>query len=197
MSRLFHFTVAVAALAAPALTWASTWEIDTAHTSAQFAVKHLVISTVRGQLGKVTGTVTLDDTDLTKSSVEATIDTHGVDTREAKRDDHLRGPDFLDVAKYPTITFKSKQVEKVSDDTYKVSGDLTLRGVTKPVVLTVQGSPKPMQDPMGNLKLGGVATTRINRQDFGVSWSKSLDGGGLVVGDDVDVTIDVEVKKTN
>jgi len=196
MSRLFRFTVAVAALAAPTLTLASTWEIDPAHTSAQFAVRHLVISTVRGQLGKVTGAITLDDTDLTKSSVDATIDTQGIDTREAKRDENLRGPDFLDVAKYPTITFKSKQVEKVSDDTYKVSGDLTIRGVTKPVVLTVQGSPKPLQDPMGNLKLGGVATTRINRQDFGVSWSKSLDGGGLVVADDVDVTIDVEVKKT-
>ena len=195
MSRLLRITIAVAALAAPALTFASTWEIDPAHTNAQFAVKHLVISTVRGQLGKVTGTVNLDDSDITKSSVRATIDATGIDTREPKRDEDLRGPDFLDVAKYPTITFTSKKVEKVGDGTYKVTGDLTIRGVTKEAVLSLQGSPQPLKDPFGNVKMGGVATTRINRQDFGVSWSKSLDGGGLVVGDDVDVTIDVEVAK--
>jgi polyisoprenoid-binding protein YceI len=195
MSRLLRFTVAVVAWAVPALTVASTWEIDSAHTSAQFAVKHLVISTVRGQLGKVTGTVHLDESDIAKSSVQASIDAAAINTREPKRDQDLRGPDFLDVAKYPTITFTSKKVEKVSDDTYKATGDLTIHGVTKEVVLTVQGSPQPLKDPMGNVKMGGVATTRINRQDFGISWSKSLDGGGLVVGDDVDVTIDVEVVK--
>jgi len=193
MSRLFRLHLTVAVLAAPALATASTWNIDPAHTSAQFAVRHLVISTVRGQLGKVSGVVNLDDGDLTKSSVQASIDAAGIDTREQKRDEHLRGPDFLDVAKYPTITFTSKKVEKVSDDIYKVTGDLTIRGVTKEVTLSVQGSPKPLKDPMGNVKMGGVATTRINRQDFGVSWSKSLDGGGLVVADEVDVTIDVEV----
>jgi polyisoprenoid-binding protein YceI len=195
MSRLLRWNLVMAVLAAPALTSASTWTIDPAHTDAQFAVRHLVISTVRGQLGKVTGVVNLDDSDITKSSVQASIDATGIDTREPKRDEHLRSPDFLDVAKYPTITFTSKKVEKVSDDTYKVTGDLTIRGLTKEAVLTVQGSPKPLTDPMGNVKMGGVATTRINRQDFGVSWSKSLDGGGLVVGNDVDVTIDVEVAK--
>ena len=122
---------------------ASTWQIDPAHTSAQFAVRHLMVSTVRGQMGKVAGTVTLDENDLTHSSVEATIDANGIDTREPKRDDHLRSPDFLDIAKYPTITFKSTKVEKVADDHYQVSGDLTLHGVTKPVVLDVTGSPKP------------------------------------------------------
>ena len=195
MQRLLRTPLAAAALVAPTLALASTWEIDPAHTSAQFAVRHLVISTVRGQLGKVTGVVNLDDGDLAKSSVAATIDAQGIDTREPKRDAHLRSPDFLDVAKFPTITFKSTKVEKVADDKYRVTGDLTIRGVTKPVVLDVSGSPTPLKDPMGNVKLGGSATTRINRQNFGVSWSKSLDGGGLVVGDDVDVTIDVEVVK--
>ena len=195
MQRLLRSALAAAALTAPTLALASTWEIDPAHTSAQFAVRHLVISTVRGQLGKVSGVVQLDEGDLTKSSVQATIDTKGIDTREAKRDEHLRGPDFLDVAKYPTITFKSTKVEKLTDDKYKVTGDLTIRGVTKPVVLEVGGSPTPLKDPFGNVKLGGVATTRFNRKDFGVSWSKTLDGGGMMVGDDVDVTIDVEVTK--
>jgi polyisoprenoid-binding protein YceI len=191
--RFARLILAAALCAAPGTALASTWQIDPAHTSAQFAVRHLMVSTVRGQMGKVAGTVTLDANDLTHSSVEASIDASGIDTREPKRDDHLRSPDFLDVAKYPTVTFKSTKVEKVADDHYKVSGDLTLRGVTKPVVLDVTGSAKPLHDPMGNVKLGGSATTRINRQDFGVSWSKSLDGGGVVVGDEVDITIDVEL----
>ena len=195
MQRLLRFVLAAVLITASAPVWASTWEIDPAHTSAQFAVKHLVISTVRGQLGKVTGVINLDDADLTKSSVQATIDATGIDTREAKRDEHLRGPDFLDVAKYPTITFRSKKIEKVSDEKYQVTGDLTMRGVTKEVVLDVAGSPKPLTDPFGNVKLGGVVKTVLNRKDFGVAWSKTLDGGGLVVGDDVDVTIDAEVIK--
>jgi polyisoprenoid-binding protein YceI len=193
MQRFIRLSLTAAVLALPALATASTWEIDPAHSSANFAVRHLVISTVRGTMGTVTGTVTLDENDVTKSSVTATIDAKGIDTREAKRDEHLRGPDFLDVAKYPTITFKSKQITKVSDTQYKVTGDLTLHGITKEVTLAVEGSPKPLKDPFGNTKLGGTATTKLNRQDFGIAWSKSLDGGGLVVGDDIDVTVDVEL----
>jgi len=195
MQRLSRLTVAVVLLAVPALARASTWQIDPAHTSVQFAVRHLMVSTVRGELGKAAGSVTLDESDLTKSSVEATVDVTAINTREPRRDEHLKSPDFLDAAKYPTITFKSTKVEKVADDHYKVTGDLTIRGVTKSTVLDVTGSPKPINDPMGNVKLGGSATTRINRQDFGVSWSKSLDGGGVVVGDDVDITIDIELVK--
>jgi polyisoprenoid-binding protein YceI len=153
------------------------------------------VSTVRGTLGKVTGNVTLDESDVTKSSVTATIDATGIDTREAKRDEHLRSPDFLDTKKFPTITFKSTKVEKLDERRFQVTGDLTLRGVTKPAVLTVEGSPTPMQDPFGNTKLGGVVKTKLNRQDFGVAWNKKLDAGGLVVGDEVDVTIDVELNK--
>lgn len=193
--RVFRSTLALALITVPAVAGASTWAIDPAHSSAQFAVRHLMVSTVRGQLGKVTGTVNIDDSDLTHSTAEATIDANGIDTREAKRDEHLRSPDFLDTAKYPTMTFKSKKVERVSDGKYKVTGDLTMRGVTHEVVLDVEGSPTPMKDPMGNTKLGGVAKTTLNRQDFGINWSKSLDGGGLVVGNDVDVIIDVELTK--
>jgi len=175
--RVLRSTLALAVITVPAIAGASTWAIDPAHSSAQFAVRHLMVSTVRGQLGKVTGTVNIDDSDLTHSTAEATIDANGIDTREAKRDEHLRSPDFLDTAKYPTMTFKSKKVERVSDGKYKVTGDLTMRGVTHEVVLDVEGSPTPMKDPMGNTKLGGVAKTTLNRQDFGINWSKSLDGG--------------------
>lgn len=171
---------------------ATTWEIDPAHSSAQFAVKHLVISTVRGHMGKVTGTLNLDEQDVSKSTIEATVDAAGIDTREAKRDDHLRSPEFLDTAQYPTITFKSTKITKLASDRYKVTGDLTMRGVTKAVTLDVEGSPTPLKDPFGNTKIGGVVKTRLNRKDFGVNWSKTMDNGGLVVGDDVDVTIDVQ-----
>jgi len=180
-------------LAAATAARAAIFEIDPAHTSAQFAVKHLMVSTVRGNLGKVTGTVNLDDSDLNKSSVEASIAVSGIDTREPKRDEHLKGPDFLDAAKYPQITFKSKRVAAAGSNAFKVTGDLTIRGVTKEVVLDVEGSPKPFKDPFGNLRMGGVARAKINRQDFGISWNKALDSGGVVVGDDVDIIIDVEV----
>lgn len=179
----------------PAFAGASTWDVDSAHTSAEFAVRHLMVSTVRGTLGKVTGTLNLDEQDVTKSSVEATVDATTIDTREPKRDGHLKSPDFFDVAKYPTITFKSKKVTVAADKKYQVTGDLTLHGVTKEVVLDVEGSPVGFKDPMGNMKLGGVAHTKLNRQDFGIKWNKALDGGGVVVGDDVDVTIDVELIK--
>lgn len=187
--------IAALLLASPAFAGTSTWEIDTAHTNAQFAVKHLMVSTVRGTMGPVTGTVTIDDADLTKSTASATVDATGVDTRNEKRDEHLRAADFFDVAKYPTMTFTSTKVEKVADGKFKVTGDLTLRGVTKPVVLDVEGSPTPMIDPFGKTRIGGVATTRINRKDFGLNWSKSLDGGGLVVSDEVDITIDIELTR--
>jgi len=195
MLRIARIAAGAALLLAPALAAASTWQIDPAHSSVQFAIRHLMVSTVRGTMGKVSGTLTLDETDVTRSTVTATVDASGIDTREAKRDEHLRSPEFLDTKKYPTITFTSTKVEKIEDGRYQVSGDLTLRGVTKPVVLTVEGSPAPINDPFGNTKLGGTAKTRINRQEFGVAWSKKLDAGGVVVGDDVDITIDVELVK--
>lgn len=182
--------IGVLALACPA--FASTWEIDPAHTSVQFSVRHLMISNVRGELRKVAGTVRADDQDPTRSVIEATIDAASVDTREAKRDEHLRSADFLDVEHYPTITFRSKKIEKTGDRRFKVVGDLTLHGVTREVTLRVEGPTPPMTDPRGSVRAGAEATTRIDRRDFGITWSKSLDGGGVVVGNDLDITVDVE-----
>ena len=188
MRRLL--AVALVVIVHPAL--ASTWEIDPAHTSVQFSVRHLMISNVRGELRKVAGTVRADDQDPTRSVIEATIDAASIDTREAKRDEHLRSADFLDVERYPTITFRSKRIEKAGERRYKVVGDLTRHGVTREVTLDVEGPTPPMTDPRGNVRAGAQATTRIDRRDFGITWSKSLDGGGVVVGNDLDLTIDVE-----
>ncbi|HVN83540.1 MAG TPA: YceI family protein [Candidatus Binatia bacterium] len=194
--RRLGSSVLVLGMLSPYVALASRWEIDSQHTSAQFAVRHLMVSTVRGTLGAVTGSVIIDEADITQSSVDAAIEAAGISTREGTRDEHLKGPDFLYVSKYPKITFKSKKVEKIADDKYKVTGDLTLRGVTKEVVLDVEGTPKAFHDQMGILKLGGMAKTRINRHDFGIEYNKTLvDGGGVVVGNDVDITIDIELEE--
>jgi polyisoprenoid-binding protein YceI len=193
MRRFALLVCLVLALQTTALADTSVWEIDPAHTNAQFAIRHLMVSTVRGEFSKVNGTVNLNEQDPTKSTVEATIDTTSLNTRIAKRDDHLKSPDFFDVAKYPTITFKSKKIEAVGDGKFKVTGDLTMHGVTKEVVLNVEGSPKPIKDPTGKMRIGGGATTKINRKDFGLAYNKTLETGGVLIGDDVDITIDVEL----
>jgi len=186
----------VAALAlsltlAPALAAAAdTFKIEGSHTQSAFAVKHLMISTVRGEFGKTEGTVVIDPADLTRSTVEATIDVAAVNTRDAKRDEHLRGPDFFEVAKFPKITFKSTKVEKAGEGTLKVTGDLTIRGVTKPVVLTVAGPTAEIKDPWGNTRRGLSATGKINRKDFGVSY-----GPDAAISDEVAITIDAELLK--
>jgi polyisoprenoid-binding protein YceI len=196
MRRVVLCATAIVVCAIPSFAAGSTWKIDSAHSSAQFAVRHLMISTVRGTMGPVTGTVNIDEADLAKSSVEASVDVTGLNTREPKRDAHLKSADFFDTEKYPTITFKSKNVTKVSDTKYKVAGDLTIHGVTKEVVLDVAGSPKPVQDPMAKVqKLGGSATTTLNRKDFGITFNSVLEGGGVLIGNDVDVTIDIELIK--
>jgi len=172
----------------------ATWVIDTSHSSADFKVRHLAISNVRGTFPAVQGTIEWNEQDVTQSTVEATIDIASVDTGEPKRDAHLVSADFFDAETHPTMTFKSKKVEK-SGDGLKVTGDLTLRGVTKEVVLDVEGPYEPIKDPWGNVKTGATATTTINRQDFGVSWNKTLDTGGLVVGNDVHITLELEIMK--
>jgi polyisoprenoid-binding protein YceI len=173
---------------------ADTYEIDPAHTSVQFSVRHMMISNVRGEFTKVAGKATGDVADPTATTVEATIDAASIDTRNEKRDEHLRGPDFLDAAKFPTITFKSTKVAKAGDG-WKLSGDLTLHGVTKPVVLDVTNVTAPTKDPWGNTRIGASATTKIDRQDYGIVFNKTLDGGGVLVGDEIAITIDVEVMK--
>lgn len=181
-------------LAAASFADAQTWNIDSAHSAAHFAVRHMMVSTVRGDMGKVTGTVTFDPKQPAAGSVEATIDVTGIDTRDAKRDAHLKTADFFDVATYPTITFKSKTLTPVAGGGFKMTGDLTMHGVTKEVVLDVEPlRPEVIQG--GNSRTGTTATGKINRQDFGVKWSRALDGGGVVVSDDVAITIDVELVK--
>ena len=182
-----------AILTLPASAASTTWKIDPQHSSAQFAVRHLALSTVRGAFSKLDGTMTLDDTDITKSSVDVTIDVSTVDTREPDRDKDLRSERFFDVAHYPSMTFKSKKVEQVAPGKLKVTGDLTIHGTTKEVVLEVEGPTAPMKDPWGNQRVAVTATTKVNRQDFGVKWNATLDGGGVVVGDDVNITIDAEL----
>jgi polyisoprenoid-binding protein YceI len=184
------------ALAAPALAsaQADAWTIDPAHSLSSFTVRHLVITNVRGEFGKTAGTVKLDEKDLTRSSVEATIDATTLNTRVPDRDAHLKSPDFFDVAKYPTITFKSTKVEKNGEGKLKVTGDLTMKGVTKPVVLEVLGPTSAIKDPGGNLRRGLVATTMINRRDFGLNWSKTVEAGP-VVGDEVKIEIEAELVK--
>jgi len=176
-----------------ALPQVLSYEIDPSHSSASFKVRHLMVSNVRGELGAVTGRVVIDEADLSRSSVEATIDARGINTRDEKRDAHLRSPDFLDVEKYPTVTFRSKRVEAGKGGHLRVTGDLTIRGITREATLDVEPLSPEVRDPWGNNKRGVSATTRIDRKDFEVSWNAALDGGGLVVGDEVAITLEVEL----
>ena len=195
ISRIAVTAGLAALLSLPAAAATSTWQIDPAHSSAQFSVRHLAISTVRGAFSKVTGTVLLDESDITKSTVDVSIDVATVDTREPDRDTDLRSDHFFNVAQYPTMTFKSKKVVQVSPGKLKVTGDLTIRGVTKEVVLDVDGPTAPVKDPWGNQRAAINATTKINRQDYGVKWNATMDNGGVVVGDEISITLDVEMVK--
>ena len=182
-----------AAIALPASAGTTTYQIDPRHSSAGFGVTHLMISTVRGEFHGVTGTVVVDDSDVSKSSVNVTIDATSLDTREPDRDKHLKSEAFFDVAKYPTITFQSTKIERNNDGSLKITGDLTIRGVTKSAIL-IASVPKPaIKDPWGLQRTAASASTRINRQEFGVAWNQKLDSGGVVVGDDVNITLDVEM----
>jgi polyisoprenoid-binding protein YceI len=174
-------------LAASAAAQAGNWKIDPNHSAAQFAVRHLGVSTVRGAFTKVSGSAIYDPADPSKDSLEATIEARSVDTRVEMRDKDLRSAHFLDVEKFPTITFHSKQTKATEPGKLQMTGDLTIHGVTKQVVLDVDGPSAPIKDPMGNQRTGASATTKINRQDFGVS------GAPGVVGDEISITLDVEM----
>lgn len=188
MNRFVWALVASLAIAASAAAQAGSWQIDPNHSSAQFAVKHLAVSTVRGAFTKVSGSATYDPADPSKTSLEATIDANSVDTRVEMRDNDLRSARFFDVQKYPTITFHSKQVKVVSAGKLQIAGDLTIHGVTKSVVLDVDGPSAPIKDPMGKgQRIGASATTKINRQDFGIT---TMPGG---IGDEITITIDTEL----
>ena len=193
MSRLLVSVCALAILLLASPASGSEWEIDASHSSAQFAVRHFMVSTVRGTFGTLSGAVNLDEQDITKSSVTAEIDVTSIDTREAKRDEHLRGTDFFDVEKHPTMRFVSKKVEQIDATRYTVTGDLTMKGVTRQVAFAVEGSPTPITDPWGNLRLGGVATATIDRTEFGLSYNRLLEAGGVTIGEEVSITIDFEL----
>jgi len=171
----------------------STYQIDPAHTSAQFKVRHMMIANVKGEFDKVSGTVNYDPANPGASSVEASIDVASVSTRDEQRDAHLKSADFFDVEKFPAITFKSKKVAVTGNDSFTVVGDLTIHGVTKEVDLKVEELTEETKDPWGNLRRGASAQTRINRKDFGMTFNMALDTGGFMVGDVVDLTIDVEL----
>jgi len=190
MTKMGLAVLAVAGMAQAAL--GSTWQLDADHSAAEFGVKHMMVSTVKGQFSKVAGTVSLDEKDPTQSKVEATIDATTVDTRNPKRDAHLKSKDFFDVAKFPRITFKSTSVKQVSKDHFQVAGNLTIHGVTRPVTLDTEVT-EPAKDPWGNTRRGLHATTKIQREDYGLKWNQALEAGGVLVGSDVSITIDGEM----
>jgi len=193
MKRIITSIVTLIALAAPALVSASTWTIDPDHSNIGFKVRHLMVSNVKGSFEKLAGTVEINDKDITRSKVEVSIDTNSINTNVQKRDEHLRSADFFDVATYPAMTFVSKKVAKAGKGKLKVTGDLTLHGISKEVVLDVEGPTQESKDPWGGIRRGATATTKINRKDFGLLWNKALETGGVVVGDEVSITLEIEM----
>jgi len=193
MKRRLLTGLAVLLLSVPVLASGATYQIDPDHSSFQFKVRHMTVSNVRGEFKKVKGVVSVDGNDLTGLKVEVILDAASVNTDHAKRDDHLRGEDFFDAAKYPTITFVSKKVTEVDENRLKVVGDLTIRGVTREVAVDVDGPSPEVRDPGGNIRRGATGTLKINRKDFGMAWHKTLDNGGLVIGDDVSISVEVEL----
>jgi polyisoprenoid-binding protein YceI len=169
----------------------TTWAVDPAHSNVEFAVRHLMISTVKGRFGAVSGTVQLDDEDLSSSAVDVSIDAASIDTRQADRDAHLRSADFFDVEQFSTLTFRSSSITREGDE-FRVVGDLTIRGVTRPVTLRVTEEGRT-RDPWGGERIGFSATAKINRRDFGLTWNQVLETGGIAVGDEVKISVDVEL----
>lgn len=169
----------------------NNWNIDTAHTGISFSVRHMVVSKVRGRFAKYSGTIRLDDRDITRSSVEVTIDASSIDTGVADRDTHLRSPDFFDAEKFPELTFRSHRIERVDDTHYRVVGELTIRDVKREVSLDVEYGGRG-KDPWGNERVGFAAKTSIDRKDFGLTWNQALETGGILVGDRVDIDLDVQ-----
>jgi polyisoprenoid-binding protein YceI len=191
MKLFCHLALGVAALAAPA--FAAQWNVDPAHSSASFAIKHMLVSTVHGSFSGLKGTVDYEPGNLAAAKVDLTIDATTVDTLNENRDKDLKSPNFFEVEKYPTITFVSKRVVPQSDGKFQLVGDMTIHGVTREVTFNVEGPATPIKDAKGNLHSGATATTTVNRKDFGLTWNKTLDGGGAIVGDDVAITVEVEL----
>ena len=180
-------------VSAPSAAGTTTWAIDNSHTLVEFSVRHLMISTVKGRFGEVSGKVVADDANPAGAQIEATINVASIDTREAQRDAHLRSADFFDAENFPTLTFRSTRIEKAGDG-MKVTGDLTIRGTSREVVLDVTSEGR-VKDPWGGERAGYSATTKIRRSDFGLTWNMALETGGVVVGDDIKIALEVELVK--
>ena len=193
MKRNLIIGFLVLLLGIPVFAFGATYQIDPDHSNFQFKVRHMTVSNVKGEFKKIRGDATIDDSNITGLTVEVHIDAASVNTDHARRDDHLRGEDFFYVAKYPTITFVSKKVTRVDATRLKVIGDLTMRGVTKEITVDVEGPTPEVKDPGGNIRRDATGTSKINRKDFGIAWSKVLDGGGLVVGDEVNISVEIEL----
>ena len=176
-------------------TAATVWNLDPAHSVAEFKVKHMMISNVKGQFTGISGVLTLDESNVANSRVEATIDAASINTRESQRDAHLKSADFFEVEKYPTLSFRSTGIERTGEGELAVTGDLTIHGVTRRVIFQVEGPTPPAKDPWGNTRVGLSAATRISRKDFGLTWNAALETGGILVGDEVAITLDVEFVK--
>ena len=183
------------ATVAPTQTSTTTWNIDPAHSTAEFKVRHMMIANVKGQFSKVSGVLTLDESDLTKSRVEATIEAASIETRDGQRDAHLKSTDFFHVEKFPTLHFSSTAITIVRDGELSVEGALTIRGVTHKIRFAVEGPTPPIRDPWGNIRVAASAITKINRKDFDLTWNAPLEAGGILVGDEVAITLDVEFVK--
>lgn len=176
-------------------TLTTVWSVDPAHSVAEFKVRHMMISNVKGQFPRISGVLTLDESDLTKSKVEASIEAASVDTRDSQRDAHLRSADFFDVEKFPALRFESTGISIVGAGEVSVEGDLSIHGVTRKVRFAVEGPTAPIKDPWGNTRVAVSSTTKINRKDFGLTWNAALEAGGIVVGDEITITLDVEFVK--
>ncbi|HEV2387977.1 MAG TPA: YceI family protein [Candidatus Acidoferrales bacterium] len=181
-------------LAAPPAT-ATTWSIDPAHSVAEFRVRHMMISNVKGQFSGVKGSLVLDEADVANSKVSASVDAAAINTGEPQRDAHLRSADFLDAERFPALSFESTRVWRKGDGTLAVAGALSIHGIAREVVFEVEGPSAPQRDPWGNTRIGLSATTRIDRKDFGLTWNAALETGGILVGDEVTITLEVEFTK--
>jgi polyisoprenoid-binding protein YceI len=188
-------TLATPQTTTTAATATTSWNLDPSHSVAEFKVKHMMISNVKGHFAKLTGALTLDESDLTDSGVAAVIEAGSIETRDAQRDAHLKSADFFDVEKFPTLSFKSTRIRLAGEGELAVEGDLTIRGVTRKVLFSVEGPTPPAKDPWGNTRVAVAATTKINRKDFGLTWNAALETGGILVGDEVTINLDVQFVK--
>jgi polyisoprenoid-binding protein YceI len=193
MNSLSRLLILVLLVAAPVGAAAASWQIDPAHASIEFKVRHLMVAWVKGAFTTVGGSVEIDEADLAKSQARVTIDAASINTNNAKRDEHLRSADFLAVADYPTITFVSSKVIAADGLPRQLVGELTIRGTTREVTIEIEELTPPITDPWGNTRRGATATTEINRRDFGLTWNKALETGGVVVGDEVKIALDIEL----